>query len=211
MSLRKIVAALLLAATAVAPTLAQTEAISDTPPPGMAIATFATGCFWCTESDFDTVKGVVSTTSGYLNGKIKNPTYQQVSAGGTGHVEAVRVVFDPAVVSYERLLHVFWRTHDPLTANAQFCDRGDQYRPAVLTHGEEQRQAAEASKAALEKSGVLKGKIVTAIEPAATFYAAEAYHQDYHLKNPVKYRYYRYSCGRDARLKAIWGSEAGGS
>jgi peptide-methionine (S)-S-oxide reductase len=206
-----LVAGLLWGLLGLAPATAQAQPVSDTPPPGMAIATFATGCFWCTEADFDKVKGVVSTTSGYLNGKVKNPSYRQVSAGGTGHVEAVRVVFDPSVVTYERLLHVFWRTHDPLTANAQFCDRGDQYRPAVLTHSDEQRHAAAASKAALEQSAVLKGKIVTAIEPAGTFYAAEDYHQDYHLKNPVKYRYYRFGCGRDARLRAIWGSEAGGS
>ena len=206
------IAALGLAASGLmAPAMAQTQALPDTPPAGMALATFASGCFWCTESDFDKVKGVLSTTSGYLNGKIKNPSYQQVSAGGTGHVEAVRVVYDPKIVSYERLLHVFWRTHDPLIANAQFCDRGDHYRPAILTHNDEQKRAAQASKEALEKSGILKGKIATSIEPAATFYAAEDYHQDYYLKNPTKYRYYRYSCGRDARVKEIWGAQAGGS
>ncbi len=193
------------------PASAQTQAVSDTPPAGMAIATFASGCFWCTESDFDKVKGVVSTTSGYLNGKNPNPTYRQVSGGGTGHVEAVRVVYDPKLVDYNRLLHVFWRTHDPLTRNAQFCDTGDMYRPAIFTQNAEQKALAEASRAELERSGVLKGKIVTSIEPAAIFYAAEDYHQDYYLKNPAKYKYYRWSCGRDARLTAIWGGEAGGS
>ena len=211
MNLRKSIMIAAFALCGLASAQAQTQALPDTPPPGLAMATFASGCFWCTESDFDKVKGVVSTTSGYLNGRNKNPTYQQVSAGGTGHVEAVRIVYDPKIVTYERLLHVFWRTHDPLTANAQFCDHGDQYRPAILTHNAEQQRAAEASKAALEKNGILKGKIATSIETAQTFYAAEDYHQDYYLKNPTKYKYYRFSCGRAARVRAVWGAEAGGS
>ncbi len=210
MFIRTTIAALLLVASGWVAS-AQTQALPATPPPGLAFATFATGCFWCTESDFDKVKGVVSTTSGYTNGAVKNPTYQQVSSGGTGHAEAVRVVYDPKIVSFERLLHVFWRTHDPLTANAQFCDRGDQYRPAVFPHDEEQERAAQASKAAIEKSGVLKGRIATTIETAGIFYAAEDYHQDYYLKNPIRYRYYRNACGRDARVKDVWGAEAGGS
>ena len=215
--MRKAVVAMIAGASALAlfamsaPMQAQTTALPDAPPAGQAFATFATGCFWCTEYDFDKVKGVVSTTSGYLNGKVKNPSYQQVSAGVTGHVEAVRVVYDPAVVSYERLLHVFWRTHDPHNGGWQFCDRGDQYRPAVLTHNEEQRRLALASKEAVEKSGVLKAKIATTIEPAQTFYAAEDYHQDYYQKNPARYKYYRFSCGRDARVREVWGAEAGGS
>jgi peptide-methionine (S)-S-oxide reductase len=173
-------------------------------------ATLAGGCFWCLESDMDKVPGVISTTSGYTSGQTLNPTYSQVSAGGTGHTEAVKIVFDPAITSYDKILDAFWHGIDPLTANAQFCDHGSQYRSGIYYSDEKQKKAAEASKAKLEASGVLKGKIVTEIVAATTFYPAEEYHQDYYLKNPTKYKYYRFSCGRDARVKEIWGAAAAG-
>lgn len=179
-------------------------------PGGQATAVFAGGCFWCLESDLDKVDGVVSTTSGYTGGTKANPTYEQVSAGGTGHTEAVKVVYDPAKVSYEKLLQVFWRNIDPVTPNAQFCDHGSQYRAAIFYGEAAEKTLAEDSKAALEKSGRFKKPIITEIVQASTFYPAEEYHQDYYLKNPVKYRYYRFSCGRDKRLKELWGEEAGG-
>lgn len=200
----------LAAGAALSSASAQTKALPDTPPAGLAFATFGGGCFWCVESDFDKVPGVVATTSGYLNGRSKNPGYREVSAGGTGHVEAVRIVYDPKKVSYSQLLHVFWRTHDPLTANAQFCDHGDQYRPAIIVHTPQQKAAAEASKAQLQQSGVLKGRIVTGIENAGTFYEAEDYHQDYYKKNATKYKFYRWNCGRDQRVRQLWGDQAGG-
>jgi peptide-methionine (S)-S-oxide reductase len=167
-------------------------------------ATFAAGCFWCVEADFDKVKGVLSTTSGYIGGTLKNPTYEQVSAGGTGHAEAVEIVFDPARVTYEQLLDHFWKNVDPLTANRQFCDVGDQYRPAIFVHDDAQRQAAEASKARVQQR--FKEPVVVQIVSAGSFYRAESYHQDYYKKNPVQYRYYRWGCGRDGRLKKLWGS-----
>jgi peptide-methionine (S)-S-oxide reductase len=170
--------------------------------PPRASAVFAGGCFWCTESDFDKIPGVVSTTSGYIGGKTLNPTYKQVSAGGTGHIEAVRVEFDPTKVSYAALLQRFFRTVDPLDAGGQFCDRGYQYRSALFVDAG-QRAAAEAAKQ--QVAAQLKKPIGTLILPAAKFYPAEAYHQDYYKKNPVRYRYYRFSCGRDARLKKLWG------
>ena len=170
-----------------------------------AKATFAGGCFWCVEADFDKVRGVVSTTSGYIGGTVANPSYEQVSAQVTGHAEAVEIVFDPAQVSYEQLLGYFWRTIDPTTKDRQFCDSGSPYRTAIFTHGPEQAAAAKASLAALEKSKPFKEPIVTTIEPAGTFYPAEAYHQDYYKKNPVRYQYYRASCGRDLRLQQLWG------
>ncbi|MBX9740837.1 MAG: peptide-methionine (S)-S-oxide reductase MsrA [Beijerinckiaceae bacterium] len=173
-----------------------------------ATAVFAAGCFWCLESDMDKVKGVVSTTSGYAGGKLANPTYQQVSAGRTGHTEVVKVVYDPNIVTYKQLLHVFWRNVDPLTANAQFCDQGSQYRGAIFYGNAEEKKLAEESRA--EIAGRFDKPIVTEIAPAATFYPAEDYHQDYYQKNPVKYKYYRYSCGRDRRLQELWGAEAGG-
>ncbi|KAB2912408.1 MAG: peptide-methionine (S)-S-oxide reductase MsrA [Hyphomicrobiaceae bacterium] len=175
-----------------------------------AVATFAGGCFWCVESDFDKVEGVLSTVSGYMGGRTKNPTYKQVSAGGTGHAEVVQVTYDPGKVSYQRLLDVFWRTVDPLDAGGQFCDRGDQYRTAIFTHTEEQKRLAEASKAALDKSGRFQQKIATEVTPAGEFTPAEDYHQDFYKRNPVRYQYYRFGCGRDARVKALWGEEAGG-
>ncbi|MCU0966577.1 MAG: peptide-methionine (S)-S-oxide reductase MsrA [Burkholderiaceae bacterium] len=168
-------------------------------------ATFAGGCFWCVEADFDKVRGVISTTSGYIGGTVANPSYEQVSAKVTGHAEAVEIVFDPAQVSYEQLLGYFWRTIDPTTKDRQFCDSGSPYRTAIFTHGPQQAAAAQASLAALERSKPFKEPIVTTLEPAGTFYPAEAYHQDYYKKNPVRYQYYRASCGRDLRLQQLWG------
>jgi peptide-methionine (S)-S-oxide reductase len=173
-----------------------------------AKATFAGGCFWCVESDFDKVDGVLSTTSGYTGGKTTNPTYEQVSTNRTGHAEAVEIVFDPAKVSYEQLLEHFWRTIDPTVKDRQFCDVGNSYRTAIFTHGPAQAKAAQASKEALQKNKPFKEQIVTEIVPATPFYAAEAYHQNYYEKNPLRYRYYRTSCGRDARLKQLWGDQA---
>ena len=171
---------------------------------GLAKATFAAGCFWCVEADFDKLAGVVSTTSGYIGGRLKNPTYEQVSRGGTGHTEAVEIVYDPVKVTYAQLLDHFWKNVDPLHAHRQFCDVGDQYRPAIFTHGDEQRRAAEASKAKVQER--FGEPVVVQVEAAGPFYRAEAYHQDYYRKNPVQYRYYRWSCGRDARLKELWGA-----
>ena len=177
----------------------------------LAKATFAGGCFWCMEGPFDKLDGVVSTTSGYIGGVDKNPSYEAVSAGRTGHTEAVEIVYDPKKVSYEKLLSVFWRNIDPTTKNRQFCDAGSQYRSGIFTHDATQKTAAEASKIALEKSKPFKGNIETEITVATTFYAAEDYHQDYYKNNPVRYAYYRSGCGRDKRLKELWGAEAGGS
>ena len=177
-------------------------------PAGLKLATFAGGCFWCMEHPFDALPGVVKVTSGYTGGQTPNATYQQVSAGGTGHTEAVQIVFDPARVSYERLLDVFWHNIDPVTLNAQFCDHGTQYRSAVFYHDAAQQRAVEASKAALSAARSLPGPIVTQIVAASAFYAAEEYHQQYYKKNPVRYRFYRWNCGRDQRLKALWGATA---
>lgn len=171
----------------------------------VATATFAGGCFWCMEPPFDKLDGVVSTTSGYTGGQKKNPTYQEVSEGETGHAESVQVVYDPTKVSYAKLLDVFWHNIDPLTPNAQFCDHGTQYRSAIFYHNEEQKRLAEESKQKLEKSGRFTKPIVTQIVPASEFYPAEDYHQDYYQKNPIRYKYYRHGCGRDAVLAQIWG------
>ena len=170
-----------------------------------AKATFAGGCFWCVESDFDKVPGVLSTTSGYIGGSVPNPTYQQVSGKNTGHAEAVEVVFDPAKVSYAALVEKFWRTIDPTTKDRQFCDAGNPYRTAIFTHDAAQAEVVKRSLAALEKSKPFKEPIVTEVVAASKFYPAEDYHQDYYLKNPVRYKYYRTSCGRDARLEQLWG------
>jgi peptide-methionine (S)-S-oxide reductase len=174
----------------------------------LATATFAGGCFWCMEPPFDKVEGVVSTTSGYTGGTKENPTYKEVSAGETGHYEALQVRYDPSKVTYAQLLEIFWHNVDPLTADGQFCDKGPQYRAAIFVHDAEQRRLAEESKRKLVESKRFEQPIVTEVLPAATFYPAEEYHQDYYQKNPVRYRYYRYSCGRDARLKAVWGKDA---
>lgn len=177
---------------------------------GEAVATFAGGCFWCTESDFEKVPGVLSAVSGYTGGSVDNPGYQQVSAGHTGHAEAVEVRFDPAVTSYERLLDVYWHSVDPYTPDAQFCDHGSQYRTAIFVHDEAQRAAAERTKAQLEEQYPDRTPIVTQIVAAARFWPAEDYHQDYYRKNPVRYRYYRWGCGRDQRLDELWGENRAG-
>lgn len=171
----------------------------------LAVATFAGGCFWCMEPPFDGLDGVVSTTSGYTGGQTKNPSYEEVSSGVTGHAEAVQIAFDPTQISYEELLEVFWRNIDPLTPNAQFCDHGSQYRTAIFYHDDEQQRLAEASKKALERSGRFTKPIVTEIVPAGEFYKAEDYHQDYYQKNPLRYKFYRYQCGRDQVLEQLWG------
>ena len=173
---------------------------------GLAKATFAGGCFWCVESDFDKVPGVKSTTSGYIGGKVANPSYEQVSAKSTGHAEAVEVVYDPKVVSYEQLVEYFWHTIDPTTKDRQFCDAGSPYRTGIFVQDAKQLAAAQASKAALDKSKPFKEPVVTEISMAGPFYAAEDYHQDYYKKNPVRYKYYRNGCGRDERLKQLWGA-----
>jgi peptide-methionine (S)-S-oxide reductase len=171
----------------------------------LAKATFAGGCFWCMEPPFDRLEGVVSTTSGYTGGDKVDPTYEEVSAGGTGHAESVEVLYDPAEVSYERLLDVFWHNVDPTVKDRQFCDIGHQYRTAIFTHDQTQKRLAEQSKQALEKSRPFKEPIVTEIVPAGRFYPAEEYHQDYYKKNPVRYKFYRFNCGRDRRLEQLWG------
>ena len=172
----------------------------------VAKATFAGGCFWCVEADFDKVAGVISTTSGYTGGTVAKPSYEQVSSKRTGHAEAVEIVFDPAKVSYEQLLQKFWHSIDPTTKDAQFCDHGSPYRTAIYAHDDAQLAAAKASLMALEKSKPFKDPIVTQIERAGAFYPAEDYHQDYYKKNPVCYNYYRFSCGRDARVQQLWGT-----
>lgn len=178
--------------------------------PKLETADFAGGCFWCMEPAFDKLPGVVSVTAGYTGGHVQNPTYQQVSAGGTGHAEAVQVVFDPARISYARLLDVFWHNIDPTATDRQFCDVGHQYRSAIFVANSEQRRLAEESRKALEKNKPFKGEIVTTIEPAGPFYRAEEYHQHYYRKNPLRYSFYRTTCGRDRRLRELWGSAAGG-
>lgn len=174
----------------------------------LAKATFAGGCFWCMEPPYDKLDGVISTTSGYIGGTKKNPTYEEVSAGGTGHAEAVQVVYDPSKVTYAKLLEVFWHNIDPVAVDQQFCDHGDQYRSAIFFHDAEQKRLAEQTRAQVGKK-FLEKNVATQIAPATTFYPAEEYHQDYYKKNPIRYKYYRTSCGRDARLRQIWGDEAG--
>ena len=172
-------------------------------------ATFAGGCFWCMEDPFDKLPGVVSVTAGYTGGHLKNPTYKEVSAGATGHAEAVQIVYDPRKVSYEKLLDIFWHNIDPTAKDRQFCDKGNQYRSGIFYHTEEQRRLAEQSKEELKKNKPFKDPIVTEIVPAAGFYPAEDYHQHYYKKNPLRYQYYRYTCGRDERLQELWGNRAG--
>ncbi|MHB1217285.1 MAG: peptide-methionine (S)-S-oxide reductase MsrA [Alphaproteobacteria bacterium] len=181
-----------------------TQALAET-----KIAIFAGGCFWCMEQPFDVLPGVSATISGYTGGTKESANYSTVSSGTTGHYEAVKVEYDPAKVSYEKLLEVFWHNIDPGNSTGQFCDTGPQYRTAIFFTDEAQKKAAEDSKAALAKSGKLKGPIATEILPAATFYPAEDYHQDYYVKSKAKYEFYRFGCGRDARLKVIWGDAAG--
>jgi peptide-methionine (S)-S-oxide reductase len=191
--------------------------LDDGPPPAAAVAreagaelataTFAGGCFWCVEADFDKVPGVVRTISGYTGGRAGNPTYAQVSRGGTGHAEAVQVVYDPAVVSYQELLDHFWRNVDPFVDHRQFCDVGTQYRPEIFVHSDAQRASAEGSRA--EIAARFAQPVLVDVTPLGAFYEAETYHQDYYQKHPLQYRYYRWGCGRDARLAEIWGPPEG--
>jgi len=175
-------------------------------PKSTATAVFAGGCFWCLEADFDKLPGVIATESGYTGGKTPNPTYEQVSAGGTGHTEAVRLSYDPAKVSYQQLVDYFWRHIDPTVKDRQFCDVGTQYRSGIYWQNEAERKIAEASRDALLKSGKLK-QVLTEMAAASAFYPAEEYHQDYYTKNPIRYAYYRKSCGRDTRVQEIWGDK----
>ena len=191
--------------------LSALPAAAQAPAKGAAatsIATFAGGCFWCMEEVYDKVPGVISTTSGYMGGKKRNPTYEEVSAGVTGHTEVVQVAYDPSKISYEKLLEAFWRNIDPTVKDRQFCDSGSQYRTEIFVHDDAQRKAAEASKVSVEKTKPFKEPIVTPITAAAEFWPAEAYHQDYHQRNPARYKYYKTGCGREARLKQLWGSTA---
>jgi len=173
-------------------------------PQNLETATFAGGCFWCLEADFDKTPGVIKTTSGYAGGHIKNPSYEQVSSGGTGHYESVQVTYNPKIVSYKKLLDVFWHHIDPTDASGQFCDKGGQYRAVIFYVNDSQKKAAIESKDALIKSGRFK-HVVTQVLPLNAFYPAEEYHQNYYKKNPVRYRYYRYRCGRDQRVEELWG------
>jgi methionine-S-sulfoxide reductase len=199
--------ALLLAIVGDLPFLAQAADPAPTDRP-LAKAVFAGGCFWCMEPPFDKLEGVVATVSGYTGGRVENPSYEQVSAGVTGHIEAVEVAFDPAVVSYERLLEVFWRNVDPVDDGGQFCDRGEQYLAAIFVADEAQRRRAEESLASAARAKRVPGPVATRILPAATFYPAEEYHQDYYRKNPLRYEFYRLRCGRDRRLDEVWGARA---
>jgi peptide-methionine (S)-S-oxide reductase len=203
-----------IAALAVALFFAQPSMTEETAPAPTPQATarviFAGGCFWCMEPPFDGIEGVISTVSGYSGGAKDKPTYEEVSSGSTGHAEVVEVTYDPAKVSFENLLFVFWRNVDPLDSGGQFCDRGSQYRTAIFVTTDEQLRLAQESKAALEASGRFERPIVTEIAKAGAFYPAEGYHQDYYRHNPIKYKIYRAGCGRDARLDELWGDEAGG-
>ena len=198
MKLKIILAAMLLAS--VMNTLAQ-ESKTE-------IATFAGGCFWCMEPPFDKLDGVLSTTPGYIGGHLPDPTYREVSAGGTGHTEAIQIVYDPAKISYQELLAVFWKNIDPTTVDRQFCDQGSQYRTGIFYHDEGQRKAAEKSRNLIQQTKPFEEAVVTEITAADTFYPAEDYHQDYYLKNPLRYKYYRFACERDSRLEMLWGKPA---
>jgi peptide-methionine (S)-S-oxide reductase len=171
-----------------------------------AKATFAGGCFWCMEEAFEKVEGVVSAISGYTGGQVENPTYEQVSAGVTGHTESIEVTYDPGKVTYKQLLDVFWRNIDPTTPNAQFCDRGNQYRSAIFYHDEQQKQLVEESLQTITQTKSFPQAIVTEIRPATAFYLAEDYHQDFYSKNPIRYKYYKWNCGRAQRLEQLWGN-----
>ncbi len=188
----------------------ETQAQDLQPPPqsGLKTAAFAGGCFWCMVHPFDSLPGVVSVISGYTGGQVANPSYQQVSSGGTGHAESVRIDYDPKVVSYQKLLDVFWRNVDPFDGGGQFCDRGNQYRTAIFVADDDQRGLAEASKQAMEKR--FSRTLATQIVAAGPFYRAEDYHQNYYRENPLHYQFYRGRCGRDNRLQEVWGAEAGG-
>jgi peptide-methionine (S)-S-oxide reductase len=188
---------ILLLLAALLPALAQAQ--------GLAKATFAAGCFWCTEEAFDKVPGVVSTVSGYMGGQMKNPSYALVSTGRTGHTEVLQVTYDPKKVSYEKLLDAFWVNHDPTTIDSQFCDHGSQYRPGIFYHDAEQKRLAEASKAKWQKDKPFRDAILTPIAAASDFWPAEEYHQDYYKKNPARYKFYVTGCGRYSRLDQLWG------
>jgi len=194
--------------------LAQTSAVAAEPAeakgPRTETATFAGGCFWCMVPPFARLEGVLSVESGYTGGHVENPSYDQVSAGGTGHAEAVQVLYDPDKIDYERLLEVFWHNVDPIAIDHQFCDYGDQYRSEIFYHNERQKRLAEQSKAALEKGSFFNEPIRTKITPASTFYRAEGYHQDFYKNHPIQYKFYRYLCGRDQRLEQLWGKPADG-
>ena len=196
--------ALAAGAAAVAQTAAPMTGAAN-PTTAGEVATFASGCFWCTESDFEAVPGVLGAVSGYTGGTDTDPTYQEVSAGVTGHAEAVEVRYDPAKVTYAQLLEVYWRNVDYLDAGGQFCDRGDQYRPAIFVHDDEEKRLAEATKAALAAGKRFDQPVAVQVVPAATFYPAEDYHQDYYKKNPLRYKVYRWNCGRDQRLEQLRG------
>jgi peptide-methionine (S)-S-oxide reductase len=183
---------------------------ADGAQPGLETATFAGGCFWCMQPAFDHILGVVSTTVGYTGGDKDHPTYEEVSDGGTGHAESIEVAFDPKKVTYQQLLNVFWHNIDPTSRDREFCDVGHQYRTAIFFHGPEQEAEAKASEQQIEETKPFPQAIVTEIVPASTFWPAEDYHQDYYLKNPVRYKFYRYNCGRDDRLRELWGAASGG-
>jgi peptide methionine sulfoxide reductase msrA/msrB len=210
--MKKIIIVTLLSAAGLGLTSITTSAekAPSTPSPisqSIAIATFAGGCFWCTESDFEKLDGVLQVISGYSGGTIKNPTYQQVAAGQTQHTESVQIYYDPSVISYEGLLEKLWRTMDPTDAGGSFVDRGKQYRPAVFYHNDAQKIAVEESLQKLEKSGQFSGTMATEISPFTTFYTAEDYHQDYYLRNPIRYKYYRHGSGRDQFMDKTWGEK----
>ncbi len=205
-SLRVLAAALLAAGSSACSAAAPDKSPAQAGPRAEAI--FAGGCFWCTESDFDKLPGVLATTSGYAGGTVRNPTYQQVSGGNSGHIEVVRIIYDPRRVSYATLVAHLLRTIDPVDRGGQFCDRGSQYRSAIFARDAGERATARSVIAKLQQQLKVPGPIVTEILPAATFYPAEGYHQDYYRKNPLRYRYYRLSCGRDARVKQVWGTLA---
>lgn len=181
--------------------------ISETAKGDYAVATFAGGCFWCMEGPFDKLDGVISTTSGYTGGHTADPTYEEVSAGGTGHTEAVQITYDPQKISYRELLAVYWPNTDPTTPDAQFCDHGDQYRPGIFYHNDAQHELAVATKEDIERTKTFSAPVVTEITQATAFYPAEEYHQDFYQKNPIRYKFYRFTCGRDARLATLWGDD----
>ena len=189
------------------PALAANQTNIPSPDQHNEIAIFAGGCFWCMEPPFDKIDGVLSTTSGYTSGHKENPTYKEVSAGTTGHTEAIQIVFDPNKISYAELLEVFWKNIDPVAVDRQFCDRGTQYRSGIYYRDTAQEQAARQSLQQLQQSNPFEGEITTEIVAATKFYPAEEYHQDYYIKNPLRYKYYRYSCGRDKRLSELWGEK----
>jgi peptide-methionine (S)-S-oxide reductase len=206
-SLLSILATVILAGSICVPALARA---ADASAPGLEKATFAGGCFWCMQPAFDHIPGVVATTVGYTGGEKENPTYEEVSDGGTGHAESIEITFDPKKVTYQQLLSVFWHNVDPTSRDREFCDVGHQYRTAIFFHGADQEAEAKASEKQIEETKPFPAKIVTEIVPATTFWQAEDYHQAYYVKNPVRYKFYRYNCGRDDRLRELWGAASGG-